>query len=157
MFVFICLKLLLLLLSLFSFVFISGQNFISNSKDAAATTAADELIIGIISVLLLLKLKILYYSRELSLRKKCLYSELFWSAFSRIRTEYGEISLRIQSECRKIRTRTTPNLDTLYALYQSNKYLYRAVFNSTLKNFRQWTCLRLEMRLSELFLAKHTK
>ena len=35
----------------------------------------------------------------------------FWSAFSRIRTEYGEIlrisplSLRIQSECRKIRTR----------------------------------------------------
>ena len=29
-----------------------------------------------------------------SVRKKCLYSELFWSAFSRIRTEYGEI-LRI--------------------------------------------------------------
>ena len=29
-----------------------------------------------------------------SLREKCLYSELFWSAFSRIRTEYGEI-LRI--------------------------------------------------------------
>ena len=28
----------------------------------------------------------------------------FWSVFSRIRTEYGEISLRIQSECRKIRT-----------------------------------------------------
>ena len=24
-------------------------------------------------------------------RKKCPYSELFWSAFSRIRTEYGEI------------------------------------------------------------------
>ena len=29
-----------------------------------------------------------------SLREKCPYSELFWSAFSRIRTEYGEI-LRI--------------------------------------------------------------
>ena len=28
------------------------------------------------------------------LREKCLYSELFWSVFSRIRTEYGEI-LRI--------------------------------------------------------------
>ena len=27
-------------------------------------------------------------------RKKCPYSELFWSAFSRIRTEYGEL-LRI--------------------------------------------------------------
>ena len=25
------------------------------------------------------------------LREKCLFSELFWSAFSRIRTEYGEI------------------------------------------------------------------
>ena len=27
----------------------------------------------------------------LTLRKKCPYSELFWSAFSSIRTEYGEI------------------------------------------------------------------
>ena len=27
----------------------------------------------------------------LILRKKCPYSELFWSVFSRIRTEYGEI------------------------------------------------------------------
>ena len=39
-----------------------------------------------------------YNSREifrtLLLRQKCPYSELFWSAFSRIRTEYGEI-LRI--------------------------------------------------------------
>ena len=26
-----------------------------------------------------------------TLRKKCPYLELFWSAFSRIRTEYGEI------------------------------------------------------------------
>ena len=25
------------------------------------------------------------------MRKKCLYSELFWSTFSHIRTEYGEI------------------------------------------------------------------
>ena len=29
-----------------------------------------------------------------TLREKCPYSELFWSAFSRIRTEYGEV-LRI--------------------------------------------------------------
>ena len=27
----------------------------------------------------------------LALRKDCLYTELFWSVFSRIRTEYGEI------------------------------------------------------------------
>ena len=31
---------------------------------------------------------------QYSLRKKCPYSELFWSVFSRIRTEFGEI-LRI--------------------------------------------------------------
>ena len=29
--------------------------------------------------------------QSLSLRKKCPYSELFWPAFSRIRTEDGEI------------------------------------------------------------------
>ena len=29
--------------------------------------------------------------RRLTLREKCQYSELFWSAFSRIRIEYGEI------------------------------------------------------------------
>ena len=33
----------------------------------------------------------------LALREKCPYSELFWSAFFRIRTEYGEI-LRIKPE-----------------------------------------------------------
>ena len=27
----------------------------------------------------------------MTLREKCPYSELFWSAFSHIRTEYGEI------------------------------------------------------------------
>ena len=29
--------------------------------------------------------------QNLTLRKKCLYSELFWSTFSFIRTEYGEL------------------------------------------------------------------
>ena len=31
------------------------------------------------------------YFQKCALRKKCPYSELFWSAFFRIRTEYGEI------------------------------------------------------------------
>ena len=31
------------------------------------------------------------YVQSISLRKKCSYWELFWSAFFRIRTEYGEI------------------------------------------------------------------
>ena len=39
---------------------------------------------------------------------------LFWSAFSRIRTEYRP--LRIQSECGKMRTRITPNMDTFYVM-----------------------------------------
>ena len=34
--------------------------------------------------------------KKYTLREKCLYSELFWFAFSRIWTEYGEI-LRISS------------------------------------------------------------
>ena len=44
-----------------------------------------------------------------SLPEKCPYSELFWSAFS-----------RIQSECREMRTRITPNTDTFYAVILSN-------------------------------------
>ena len=43
-----------------------------------------------------------------TLREKCPYSELFWSVFSRI------VSLRIHSECGKIRTRITSNTDTFY-------------------------------------------
>ena len=38
-----------------------------------------------------------------SLREKCPYSELFWSAFS-------------QSECAKMRARIPPNADTFYAV-----------------------------------------
>ena len=51
------------------------------------------------------------------LRKKCPYSELFWSVFSRIQTEY-RVSFHIQSKCRKIRTRITPNTDTFHAVEQ---------------------------------------
>ena len=40
--------------------------------------------------------------------------------------------------------------------YQSYKF-YRAVFNSTLQHFSQWLWLRLEMRLSKLSSASHTK
>ena len=42
---------------------------------------------------------------SLTLRKKCPYSELFWSVFSHIRTEYE-----------KIRERITPYIDTFYAV-----------------------------------------
>ena len=51
---------------------------------------------------------------RMALRKKCRYSELFWFAFTRIWNAYEEysVSLRIQSECRKMGTRITPNMDT---------------------------------------------
>ena len=35
------------------------------------------------------------------LREKCLYSELFWSVFSRIRTEYGEVRMRENTDQNK--------------------------------------------------------
>ena len=40
-----------------------------------------------------------------TLHEKFPYSELFWSVFS-----------RIQSDCGKMRTRITPNMDTFYAM-----------------------------------------
>ena len=46
-----------------------------------------------------------YHSPNETLREKCPYSELFWSVFSRIRTEYE-----------KIRTRIAPNTDTFHAV-----------------------------------------
>ena len=55
-----------------------------------------------------------------SLRKKFLYSELFWWAFFPhflafgLITERYEIFLRIQ--CGKMRSRVTPNTDTFYAV-----------------------------------------
>ena len=52
----------------------------------------------------------------LSLLKKCPSLELFWSAFSCIRTGY-RLSLRIQSECRKMRTRITPKTNTSHVVY----------------------------------------
>ena len=50
-----------------------------------------------------------------TLCKKRPYSELFWSIFLLIRT------LRIQSECGKIRTRITPNTNTLHAVAEVNQ------------------------------------
>ena len=67
--------------------------------------------------------------QDFTLRKKCPHSELFWSAFSRIRTEYRErygVSLRIQCEYEKIRTRITLNRDTFhnaFSLNQSKKHI----------------------------------
>ena len=54
----------------------------------------------------------------LPLHKKCPYSELFWSIFSRIQTKYVEIQSISLYSVRMLEntTRATPNTDTFYAL-----------------------------------------
>ena len=59
--------------------------------------------------------------------------ELFWPAFYRIRTEYGEIvSFDIQCECGKMRTRITTNTDTFYAAMTRGE-IYTAVATLSVK------------------------
>ena len=60
---------------------------------------------------------LLIYHYKDTLREKCPYSELFWSVFSRIRTEYGEMrSISPYSVRMRMQTRITPNTDTFYAV-----------------------------------------
>ena len=54
----------------------------------------------------------------------CVKSVRIWSYYSGphfpafgLNTETYEVSLRIQSECRKMRTKITPNTDTFYAMH----------------------------------------
>ena len=54
------------------------------------------------------------YFQTYSLRKKCPYSELRWSKFSFIRTDFA--SIRIQSECGEMQTRITPNTNTFHTV-----------------------------------------
>ena len=67
----------------------------------------------------------------ITLREKYPYSELFWSLFSRIWTEYWEILRisRIQSECRKMRTRITQNTVTLYAVLGNLRHVFFEHYN----------------------------
>ena len=60
------------------------------------------------------------YLKLHTLREKCPYSEFLWYAFSAfgLNTETYRVSLRIQSERGKIRTRKTSNTDTFYAVIQ---------------------------------------
>ena len=55
---------------------------------------------------------------DYTLRNKCQYSELFWSAFPTfgLNMEGYGVSLCIQSECRKMRTRITSNTDTFHVV-----------------------------------------
>ena len=55
-----------------------------------------------------------------SLREKCSCSEFFWSAFCCILTKHWILILLIQSGCRKILTKKTPNMDTFQAAVKLN-------------------------------------
>ena len=62
---------------------------------------------------------ILFPLEKGALREKCPYSELFgpyFPAFGLNMERYGGISLRIQFEYEKIRTRIIQNMDTFYAV-----------------------------------------
>ena len=76
--------------------------------------------IDLVFLVLTVNVQLLTLRKLLShaLHKKCPYSGLFWSSFSCIWTEYGEIrvSLRIQSECGKVGPRITTNTHTFHAV-----------------------------------------
>ena len=59
------------------------------------------------------------------MRRKCLYSELFWSAFPAfgLNTDRHGVSLLIQYDCGKIWTRITPNTYTFYAVILNHNQL----------------------------------
>ena len=71
----------------------------------------------------------------IALHQKCLYLELFWSAFSRIRNEYGEIlsispySVRMGENVGKMRTRISPNTDTFHAVHSCTDVLRKSYFH----------------------------
>ena len=65
-----------------------------------------------------------------ALREKCSYSEFFWSVFPCIWIEYS-VSLRIQSECGKIRTKKTLNTDTFHAVvFRTLPNIYPGIIQS---------------------------
>ena len=76
--------------------------------------------IDLVFLVLTINVQLLTLRKLLShaLHKKCPYSGLFWSSFSCIWTEYGEIrvSVRIQSECGKVGPRITTNTHTFHAV-----------------------------------------
>ena len=85
----------------------------------------------------------------LTLRKKGPYSELFWSVFSRIRTE--SVSLRIQSEYGEIQTRITQNTDTFYTVLQISSLCCKT-------KGRRWTILyKGNYQLCEVPRSRHGK
>ena len=99
----------------------------------------------------------------------CPCSELFWSAFSRIWTEYGEI-LHIQSKCEKIRARTTSNIPPflrkksqgMHLFSEKSYFLMQTQFSLRIGNVFvffiskkvYWRCFRIFLRILSQNLAE---
>ena len=99
---------------------------------------------------------------------RCPYSELFWSAFSRIRTEYGEIVfLRIQSKCGKIITNDMVQNNSEYGHFSRSAVLGNSSSKKLLKkdNFFKvligiisyWVILRIKRLSSKCSVATLAK
>ena len=67
-----------------------------------------------------------FYMLQKSLRETCLYTELFWFVFSRIRlnTERYSVFLCIQFECGIMQPRIFPNTYTFYAVNNSEFFIF---------------------------------
>ena len=64
---------------------------------------------------------------KVALHKSCAYSELFWSIFPDSDwMRRFTLNLRIQWECRKIRTRKSPNTDTSFSSVTAQRYFLRS-------------------------------
>ena len=66
-----------------------------------------------------------------TLRKKCSYSELFWSVFSRILTEYREI-LRISPYSARMRENTDQNNSKYCPFLRSERYFTHIILGKIL-------------------------
>ena len=75
-----------------------------------------------------------------ALRKKCPYSELFWSVFSRIRTEYGEI-LRISPYSVRMRENTDQN-NSEYGPFSRSDAFQKCYYHTSLPGvYHKHLCL----------------
>ena len=88
-----------------------------------------------------------------TLRKKCPYSEFFWSVFSFIRTEYGDLlrkypcSIRMQ----EIRTRKTAKTDISHGVTAALKHLKVNKLNSRKINLERIFCALLFLGCYQCF------
>ena len=67
------------------------------------------------------------------LHKRCPYSHLFWSAFNPHFPTLGLNKFRIRENAGKMRTRTTPNTDTFYAVPKKDESLENKLETPRLK------------------------